>query len=76
MRDRDELDYRDHEEHDDDYYCQPTGWCEACGEECRPVIEDHGIGPYEFWGDRGVDRRLVEVSPCCGASVLKERPDE
>lgn len=25
------------------------------------VVEDHGIGPYEYWGARGVDKHEVAV---------------
>ena len=48
------------------------GICSECGEECIPKVIDSGIGPYEYWGARGVDVRLEEVSPCCEAE-MKEK---
>jgi hypothetical protein len=39
------------------------------------MIVDEGIGHYEYWGAKGVDVRLVEVSPCCEDVVL-DRPPE
>jgi len=48
-----------------------NGICSDCGIECESVTEDHGIGPYEYWGAREVDVQLVEVSPCCGAEVVE-----
>ena len=34
--------------------------------EVKAVWEDHGIGAYEYWGCKGVDRRMVAVCPECG----------
>lgn len=45
-------------------------FCGDCGEECNAVVEDHGIGAYEFWGQRGVDRRDVVCSDCCSAELF------
>jgi hypothetical protein len=53
-----------------------TKWCSACGKECYTRIEDEGIGEYEYWGSRGVDVRLVEVSDCCGEPVTDFDPKE
>jgi hypothetical protein len=39
------------------------------------TVIDEGIGSYEYWGAKGVDIRLVEVSPCCEADVLDEPPE-
>jgi len=50
--------------------------CACCGEECKAVIEDHGIGPYEFQGAKGVDRKQVLVSDCCGDAVLDDNGAE
>lgn len=47
------------------------GICNECGIECDSVVEDHGIGPYEFWGSRGNHHDYVEVSPCCSAEVVE-----
>lgn len=48
-----------------------AGICSDCGIECESVTEDQGIGSYEYWGARGNDVQLVEVSPCCGAEVVE-----
>lgn len=52
-----------------------SGYCAECGEECTATVIDEGIGAYEYWGAKGVDIRLVEVSPCCEAEVLDEPPE-
>lgn len=31
--------------------------------------EDQGIGAYEYWGAKGIDRRMVAVCPECGANL-------
>lgn len=49
-------------------------YCENCGKECATKWVDNGVGPYEFWGSRGVDRRLEEVSRCCEAPVTDINP--
>jgi len=49
----------------------PSGICEECGGECTAVEKDFGIGPYEFWGDRGVHVDMRLVSPCCEANVVE-----
>ncbi len=49
-------------------------WCMACGQECRSVEVDFGIGPYEFWGFRGVDRDVRLVSNCCEHEVTDVEP--
>jgi hypothetical protein len=41
------------------------------------VIEvDFGIGSYEYWGAKGVDIDLQEVSDCCEADWTEEDPNE
>lgn len=47
-------------------------WCEECGEECDVQYVDQGIGSYEFWGQRGVDRNVLPCSDCCEAICLDE----
>lgn len=45
---------------------------EVCVEQSDPdrrllitcLIEDHGIGAYEFWGARGTDRRMEAIADC------------
>jgi hypothetical protein len=40
--------------------------CAACFKEFdTPRSVDEGIGAYEYCGQRGVDTRMVDVSPCC-----------
>lgn len=45
--------------------------CKQCGEICDPARVDVGIGPYEYWGRHGVDRRMATVSKCCEAEVIE-----
>lgn len=59
----------------DDYDTKPddepdAGVCKECGQECRPVRRDFGIGPYEYWGSRGVDTNYQWVSPCCECDIM------
>jgi hypothetical protein len=68
-RHSDDCDY----DPDDD---RKSGYCADCGEACMATVIDEGIGSYEYWGAKGVDIRLVEVSPCCEAEVLDEPPEE
>ena len=51
--------------------CHVTGICDECGLECESTTQDNGIGPYEFWGERGTHHDYAEVSPCCGAEVVE-----
>ena len=51
--------------------------CPSCGEECRGIWVDFGIGAYEYWGATGVDSRLVFVSDCCEVELPEsEEPDD
>lgn len=61
-----EMMNEDHDHHDSPHY---RGYCRECGKYVQTITEDHGIGPYEFWGARGVDKQLVEVCPECGGVV-------
>lgn len=72
-RHSDDYDARDCYDPNDDL---KTGFCSDCGQECVVGVVDEGIGHYEYWGAKGVDIRLVEVSSCCGADVLDEPPLE
>jgi hypothetical protein len=70
---------RDPEDYDPDPYPDEggkTGYCACCGKECTATVIDEGIGHYEYWGAKGVDIRLSEVSDCCEAEVLDEPPEE
>lgn len=53
----------------------PTGICSSCGAPCEAEYRDEGIGPYEYWGSRGVHEDWRWVSPCCGADVI-DPPEE
>lgn len=64
-----------HGEPDDD--SSPTeGWCAHCNKECIGVAVDNGIGAYEYWGSKGVDKRIDIESNCCNAQVLDYDPHE
>lgn len=54
-------------DHDD----LPEGICSDCGNACTAKMVDMGIGPYEFWGDRGVHTDWQAVSPCCEAEIVE-----
>lgn len=49
----------------------PHGFCSDCAKECIGTPRDFGIGPYEFWGERGVHKDVHIVSPCCEAEVVE-----
>jgi hypothetical protein len=51
-------------------------WCCACKQECSVIEVDFGIGSYEYWGAKGVDIDLQEVSDCCEADWTEEDPNE
>ena len=53
--------------------CQGPGelLCSACGEVAEGAFVDFGIGAYEYWGQRGVDRNVQWVSRCCEATLLE-----
>lgn len=53
-----------------------TYYCSECGEECQGKWENQGIGPYEFWGQKGNDVRMVFVSDCCSADLQDEDGNE
>lgn len=48
----------------------PEGICDRCGDFVTATVVDEGIGPYEFWGDKGVHHDYVTCSPCCNAEVV------
>lgn len=53
-----------------------SGVCSKCGDKCESVSVDVGIGPYEYWGYKLVDRDIRELSPCCEAEVVDEPEEE
>ena len=46
--------------------------CSECGNPCDAIVIDDGIGPYEYFGMKGVDRRPALVSDCCEADPLDD----
>jgi hypothetical protein len=51
--------------------------CKACGEDCRVVTIDNGIGFGEYWGAPFYDIQLADVTACCEAGWYDdELPDE
>jgi hypothetical protein len=50
-------------------------YCSCCLQECGVTTIDEGIGAYEYWGDKAVDIRLVEVSICCEEELLDRLPE-
>ena len=51
-------------------------FCQECGEPCDITLVDFGIGPHEFWGQRGNDTNKQMVSDCCEATCLDENGSE
>ena len=48
------------------------GYCSECYAPCFGHTVDFGIGPYEFWGQRGNDTNKQWVSQCCDATIVDE----
>ncbi|MFA5543042.1 MAG: hypothetical protein WDA47_04660 [Bacilli bacterium] len=44
-------------------------YCNFCKKETEIAWEDVGIGPYEYWGGKGVDFRVVPICSECGEEV-------
>lgn len=51
-------------------------YCKDCGQPCRVVVIDQGIGYFEYGGATGYDEDKVEVSNCHEAEVLEEPEEE
>jgi len=51
------------------------GFCRECKKEVDVVIEDFGIGSYEYWGDKGTDVRLEPVCVECEEQMSDEDID-
>ena len=47
-------------------------YCKICGASCTEVMEDQGVGGYEYFGQRGVDRDMRRVSSCCSGDTSEE----
>ena len=54
-----------------DYDGDPYAYCSECGAKCLGVARDYGIGAFECRGERGVDRDIHIVSPCCEADLVE-----
>jgi hypothetical protein len=56
--------------------CEGPGetFCQACGNIDSGHFADFGIGAYEYWGAKGVDRNVQWVSTCCDATLLENTP--
>lgn len=54
--------------------------CSACGEDCRIVEVDYGVGRFEYWGATGWDSQIARVSNCCETETIDDdwacEPDE
>jgi hypothetical protein len=50
-------------------------YCTECGKECKIIVVDDGIGPYEFWGQKCCQNIYVERSACCEAELSDTPPD-
>ena len=61
---------------DEPQYPGDEAICGMCGEMCMPVFEDCGIGEYEWWGNKYVDRRMEWVSDCCKAPLMDKEDEE
>lgn len=40
-------------------------YCKHCENYVVPAVEDVGIGPYEYWGQKGFDTQLIYLCPIC-----------
>ena len=45
-------------------------WCLACRQKCHVKQVDNGIGPYEYWGAKGVHHDYMLESRCCDSEVV------
>jgi hypothetical protein len=55
----------------------PPYICPICNEPCYAKSCDDGIGPYEFWGEKGFDSRPYLGSDCCEADLTAQiDPDD
>ena len=50
--------------------------CSICEQPCFGEKADIGNGPYEFWGQRGVDVQIVFQSECCEGLVMDDKGKE
>lgn len=50
--------------------------CPNCGQYCDVKKIDVGIGPFEFWGSKENDVKIIYVSECCDEIVDKDTIDD
>jgi|WetSurSiteA1Bulk_404760.scaffolds.fasta_scaffold152585_1 hypothetical protein len=43
--------------------------CTECGIEVDVMLEDFGIGPYEFWGAKGTHKDIRPICSICGEII-------
>jgi len=41
------------------------GWCDYCEEDVSVYMVDEGIGPYEYWGQKGFHHDWKPVCSQC-----------
>ncbi len=46
--------------------------CTECGEPCKLIEIDVGLGTVECWGSVSVDQQTAEVSACCEAEAQEQ----
>lgn len=69
-----EIEYDDDRDHDIEHYDEDASmylFCPICKIMVDVEIQDHGIGPYEYWGAKGVHHDFVNVCPLCGTDASK-----
>lgn len=60
----------------DDYDGCLNPQCSECKQPCEPKCVDLGIGPYEYWGQKGNDVSYQWLSACCEAEIEEEGTHE
>jgi hypothetical protein len=51
-------------------------WCVGCTKWVVPVLRDHGIGGFEYWGSKEVHHDWrTECRECDGSEFLEYEPD-
>lgn len=46
-----------------------NGYCEGCDKDVHVIVEDWGIGAYEYWGQKCVDTQYTPVCEECGREI-------
>lgn len=46
--------------------------CTECGQPCKVLTVDFGIGQYEYWGSVETDVQMRDVSHCCEAECCED----